>query len=41
MEEEFDIIVEPEEVLDVTSEIYNDFLKGDKGDKGDTGPANT
>lgn len=35
MEEEFDIVVENEEPIDVTTELENDFLKGDKGDKGD------
>jgi hypothetical protein len=36
MEEEFEIIVENEDAIDVSSEIANDFLKGDKGDPGYT-----
>lgn len=33
--DEFNIIVENEEPIDVTTDIQNDFLKGDKGPKGD------
>lgn len=33
--EEFDIIVENEEPLDVSPEIKDDFIRGEKGEKGD------
>ena len=33
--DEFNIIVENEEPIDVTTNIQNDFLKGNKGDKGE------
>lgn len=33
--DEFNIIVEDEEIIDISTELKNDFLKGEKGDKGD------
>lgn len=34
--EEFDIIVENEETIDISAELENDFLRGEKGEKGDS-----
>ncbi len=38
--DEFKIIVEDEKTIDASTEIMNDFIKGEKGDKGDKGDSN-